>query len=89
MAVPLYGFETWFSAIRKDHRLTVFDNRVLRNRLKMGQREREKQKVNEERRELHKVKLYNLHSSSNNVVKNKAKKLKVVWFVALMGDVDS
>jgi hypothetical protein len=46
MAVPLYGFETWSSAIRKGHRLTVFDNWMLRNRFKMGQgeveREREK-----------------------------------------------
>jgi len=58
MAVPLYGFETWSSAIRKERRQTVFDKRMLRNRLKMGQREREK--VNEEWRELHKVELYNL-----------------------------
>jgi hypothetical protein len=75
MAVPLYGFETWFSAIRKDHRLTVFDNRMLRNRLKMGQRERGREKLKEERRELHKVELYNLHSSPNNVRKNKATKI--------------
>jgi hypothetical protein len=39
MAVPLYGFETWSSAIRKCHRLTVFDNGILRDWLKMGQRE--------------------------------------------------
>jgi hypothetical protein len=44
MAVPLYGFETWFSAIRKGHRLTVFDKRMLRNRLKMGQSERERER---------------------------------------------
>jgi len=73
MAVPLYGFETWSFAIRKDHRLTAFDKRMLRYTLKMGQRER--RKVNEERRELRKVELYNLHSSSNNAGKNNARKL--------------
>jgi len=50
MAVPLHGFQTWFSAIRKGHRLIVFDNRMLRNRLKMGQTERDREKVNEERK---------------------------------------
>jgi hypothetical protein len=87
MAVPLYGFETWSSAIRKDRRLTVFGKRMLRNRLKMGQRERDK--VNEEWIELHNVELYNLHSSPNNAGNNKARKFKVGWFVALMGGVDS
>jgi len=86
MAVPLYGFETRSSAIRKDRRLTLFDERMLRNRLKMGQRER--QKVNEEWRELHKVELYNLHSSPNNAGKNRARQFKVVWFVALMGNIN-
>jgi hypothetical protein len=28
--VVLYGCETWFLALRKEHRLRVFENRVLR-----------------------------------------------------------
>jgi PAS domain-containing protein len=28
--VVLYGFETWSPTLREEHRLTVFENRVLR-----------------------------------------------------------
>jgi len=44
MAVPLYGFEAWSSSIRKGHGLTVFDNGMLRNMFKMGQREVERER---------------------------------------------
>jgi hypothetical protein len=30
MPVVLYGYETRFLAVREEHRLRVFDNRVLR-----------------------------------------------------------
>jgi hypothetical protein len=30
LPVVLYGYKTWSSALRKEHRLRVFDNRVLR-----------------------------------------------------------
>jgi hypothetical protein len=30
MSLILYGYETWSLTLRKEHRLTVFDNRVLR-----------------------------------------------------------
>ena len=30
LLVVLYGCETWSLTLRKEHRLTVFDNRVLR-----------------------------------------------------------
>jgi hypothetical protein len=61
MAVPLYGFETWSSAIRKGHRLTVFDNGMLRNRLKMGQREGERKNKRRTERITLSRGLYNLH----------------------------
>jgi hypothetical protein len=30
LSVVLYGFESWSLTLREDHRLSVFDNRVLR-----------------------------------------------------------
>jgi hypothetical protein len=30
LPVVLYGYETWFLTLREDHRLRVFQNRVLR-----------------------------------------------------------
>jgi hypothetical protein len=30
LPVVLYGCETWFLTLREDHRLRVFENRVLR-----------------------------------------------------------
>jgi len=30
LPVVLYGFETWSMTLRKEHRLRVFENRVLR-----------------------------------------------------------
>jgi hypothetical protein len=30
LPVVLYGFETWSLTLRKEHRLRVFENRVLR-----------------------------------------------------------
>jgi hypothetical protein len=30
LLVPLYGYETWFLILREEHRLKVFENKVLR-----------------------------------------------------------
>ena len=30
LPIVLYGFETWSLALREEHRLRVFENRVLR-----------------------------------------------------------
>jgi hypothetical protein len=30
LAVVLYGYETWFLTLRKEHRLRMFENRMLR-----------------------------------------------------------
>jgi hypothetical protein len=30
LPVLLYGYETWYLTLRKEHRLRVFENRVLR-----------------------------------------------------------
>lgn len=46
-------------------------------------------KVKEERRELHTVELYNLHSSPKNIRKNKTRNFKGVSFVALTEEIHS
>jgi hypothetical protein len=33
LPVALYGYETWSLILRKDHRLKVFENRMLRKYL--------------------------------------------------------
>jgi hypothetical protein len=56
--VVLYGCETWYVTPRKEHRLRVFENRVLRRIFgpKRGE-------VTGEWRKLHSEELHNLYSS--------------------------
>jgi hypothetical protein len=54
----LYGFETWSLTLRVEHRLRVFENRVLR-RIFGPKRD----EVTEEWRKLHSGELHNLYSS--------------------------
>jgi hypothetical protein len=56
----LYGCETWSLALREEHRLRVFDNRVLRR--KFGPKRDE---VKRELRKLHSEELRILYSSPN------------------------
>jgi hypothetical protein len=58
LPVVLYGCETWSLTMRKEHRLRVCENRVLR-RIFGTKRE----KVTEEWRKLHNGELHNLYSS--------------------------
>jgi hypothetical protein len=30
LAVVLYGYDTWFLTLKEEHRVTVYDNRMLR-----------------------------------------------------------
>jgi hypothetical protein len=36
LCVVLYGLETWSLALREEHTLRLFENRVLRRRFKLG-----------------------------------------------------
>jgi hypothetical protein len=54
----LYGFETWSLTLREEHRLRVFENRVLR---KIFGPKRDE--VTGEWRKLRSVELHNLYSS--------------------------
>jgi hypothetical protein len=56
----LYGRETWSLTLREDHRLRVFENRVLR-RIFQAKRD----EVTGGWRKLHNKELHNLHSSPN------------------------
>jgi hypothetical protein len=62
--VVLYGCETWSLTLREEHRLRVFENRVLRriSGPKMDE-------MAEAWRKLHKEKLHNLYSSSSNIIR--------------------
>jgi hypothetical protein len=58
LPVVLYGCETWPPTLREEHRLRVFENRVLRNIFG-----RKRDEVTGQRRKLHNGELHNLYSS--------------------------
>ena len=60
MLVGLHGCETWSVTLRKEHRLKVVENRVLRK--VFGPKRDE---VTEDWRRLHDEELHDLYSSSN------------------------
>jgi hypothetical protein len=55
LSVVLYGCETWSPTLREEHRLKVFENRVLRNIFG-----RKRKEVTQEKRQLHYEELYGL-----------------------------
>jgi hypothetical protein len=79
LPVVLYGCETWSVILRKEHRLTVFENRVLR-RIFGSKRD----EVKGGWRKLHNEKLHNLYSSSSTIRMIKARKMRWTEYVALM-----
>jgi hypothetical protein len=58
LPVDLYGCETWSLTLREEHRLRVFENRVLRRIF-----EPKRDEVTGEWRKLHTEELHNLYSS--------------------------
>jgi hypothetical protein len=62
MSVVLYGCETWSLTLREEHRLRVFENRVLR-----GMFGPKRDEVTGELRKLHSGELRNLYSSPDIV----------------------
>jgi hypothetical protein len=60
LSVVLYGYETWSLTVREEHRLRVFENRMLR---KIFGPKRDE--VTGDWRGLHKEELRNLYSSPN------------------------
>jgi hypothetical protein len=81
LQVVLYGCETWSLTLREEHRLRVFENRVLR-RIFGPKRD----EVTGEWRKLHNEELRNLHSSQNIIRQIKLWRMMWAGHVARMGE---
>jgi hypothetical protein len=68
--VVLYGCETWFPTLREEHRLRVFENRVLRRIFGLKRKGW---------RKLHNEELHNLYSSPS--VNRMTKSRRMRWAV--------
>jgi hypothetical protein len=80
--VPLYGCETWSLTLREQHRLRVFENRVLR-RIFGPKRD----EVTGGWRKLQNEELHGLYSSPSIVRVIKARRMRWAGNVARMGEV--
>jgi hypothetical protein len=79
LPVVLYECETWSLTLREEHRLRVFENRVLRI---FGPKRDE---VTGEWRELHNEELHNVYSSPNIIRMIKSRMMRWTGHVARMG----
>jgi hypothetical protein len=77
----LYGCETWSLTLREEHRLRVFENRVLRTIFGPQRTE-----VTGEWRKLHDEELRILYSSPNIIRQIKSRRMRWVGHVACMGE---
>jgi hypothetical protein len=81
LPVVFYGCETWSLTLREEHRLRVFENRVLR-RIFGPKRD----EVTGERRKLHSGELHNLYLSPNIIRQIKLRRMRWAGHVARMGE---
>jgi hypothetical protein len=81
LPVVLYGCETWSLTLREEHKLRVFENRLLRKIF--GPRRDE---VTGDWRELHNEKFHNLYSSPNTIKMIKSRRMRWAGHVARMGE---
>jgi hypothetical protein len=79
LPVVLYGCETWSLTLREEHRLRIFENRVLR--IFVPKREEDGSW-----RKLHTDELHNLYSSPNIVRMIKSRRTRWAGHVARMGE---
>jgi hypothetical protein len=80
LPVVLYGCETWSLTLREEHKLRIFENRVLR-RIFGPKREEDGWW-----RKLHKDELHNLYSSLNIIRVIKSRRMRWAGHVARMGE---
>ncbi|KAJ4448683.1 hypothetical protein ANN_00073 [Periplaneta americana] len=81
LPVVLYGCETWTLTLREEHRLKVFENKVLR---KIFGAKRDE--VTGEWRKLHNAELHTLYSSPDIIRNIKSRRLRWAGHVAHMGE---
>jgi hypothetical protein len=79
LPVVLYGCETWSLTLREEHRLRVFENRVLRI---FGSKREE---MTGGWRKLHNEELYKLYSSPSIIRMIKSRTMRLAGHVARMG----
>jgi hypothetical protein len=80
LPVVLYGCENWSFTLREEHRLRVFENRVLR-RIFVSKTD----EVTGEWRKLHNEELHNLYSSPDIIRQVKSRRMRRAGHVARMG----
>jgi hypothetical protein len=80
LPVALYGCETWSLTLREEHRLRIFENRVLR-RIFGPKREEDGSW-----RKLHNDELHSLYSSPNIVRVIKSRRMRWAGHAARMGE---
>jgi hypothetical protein len=81
LLVVEYGCETWSLTIRKEPRLRVFENRVLRTMF-----EPKRGEIIGGLRKLHNDELHNLPSSPDIIRMIKSRRMRWAWHVARMGE---
>jgi hypothetical protein len=81
LPVVLYGCETWSPILREEHRMMVFENRVL-GRIFGPKRD----KVTGEWRKLHNGEIHNLYSTPDIVRQVKSRRKRWAGHVARMGE---
>jgi hypothetical protein len=77
--VVLYGCETWSLTLREEHRLRVFEKRVLRRIFGL-----KRDKVTGEWRKLHNEELHDLYSSSSIIRIMKSRRMRWAGHVGRM-----
>jgi hypothetical protein len=80
LPVVLYECETWSLTLREEHRLRVFENRVLRRIFG-----RKRDEVTGGWRKLHNEELHNLYSSTSIIKMIKSRRMRWAGHVARMG----
>jgi hypothetical protein len=81
LPVLLYGCETWSVTLREEHRLRVFENRVLRRIFGPTRDE-----VTGEWRKLHNREIHHLYSSPDIMRQIKSRRMRWAGHVARMGE---